>query len=113
MSTIEILGAAAIQAKLDAFLVKKREQVQSAIEHAVDTTYDGSQNDVAVDTGELKSTGKKEVGELQGSVSYGSDHCYYVELGTSRQPAQPFLFPNFIRAGDQLKAECQQIVGSL
>lgn len=44
-----------------------------------------------VDTGEMVGTIREALGERR--VYVGSDHWYFVEFGTSRMAAQPFMRP--------------------
>ena len=100
--TIKVDGAQSIIYKLDGLASAAKPKANEAIHKAVDGTYDDSQASVAVLTGELKASGAKEYGDLKGSVSYGTDHCWYVELGTIHMAAQPYLFPAFAKHKDQL-----------
>lgn len=92
-------------------------ETQKAIEQAVEQTFEESQRDVPYDHVtkhepgyvHLRDSGKKEVGHLEGSVSYGTDHSWYVEQGTSRQAAQPFLNPAFERARARLLVRAKVI----
>jgi len=108
-SNIEIIGVDSLNLALAGWLQQFTEGVQTSIEHAVDTCFDGSQQDCPVDTGELKDSGVKEVGHLEGSVTYGTDHCWYVELGTSKMAPQPYVMPNFTKAGQQLLDELKNV----
>jgi HK97 gp10 family phage protein len=104
-----VTGLDAIKARIDAHVARVKAGAQDALEQAVDGTFDDSQHDCPVDKGDLKASGKKEVGDLEGSISYGTDHNFYVELGTSRMRAQPFLFPAFVRNGRKFKAQCKRL----
>lgn len=46
-----------------------------------------------VDTGALRSSISAEVNGLSASVRPGVNYAHYVELGTSKMGAQPYLFP--------------------
>jgi HK97 gp10 family phage protein len=51
--------------------------------------YEESQRLVAVDTGELKDSGKYD----ENAVEYGTDHAVHIEFGTINMQAQPYLRP--------------------
>lgn len=55
-----------------------------------------AKNDAPVDTGTLRNSIKSTVeqNKVQGSVSVNADYGKFVEFGTSKQSAQPFLFNN-------------------
>lgn len=67
------------------------------VEHAVQTaTFNilaSSQDLVPVDTGFLKATGAADVQGETGTISYSAEYAAYVEFGTSRMRAQPYLTP--------------------
>lgn len=46
-----------------------------------------------VDTGALRSSITADVAGLSATVRPGVNYAHYVELGTSRMAAQPYLFP--------------------
>lgn len=48
-----------------------------------------------VDSGDLKGSISASGGGLSGQVSAGSGHAGFVELGTAKMAAQPFLYPAF------------------
>ncbi len=106
--SIEVTGMGEIQANLYRKLYELQNNVQAAIEDTTNGTFDDSQRDCPVDKGDLKASGEKEIGVLEGSVSYGNakvDYPWYVELGTRKMHAQPFLGPNFQRGSMQLGNE--------
>lgn len=51
-----------------------------------------------VDGGTLKNSGHVETGTLRAAITYGAHYAAYVELGTRRMAAQPYLAPAFMRA---------------
>lgn len=104
-----ILGEAEVMTRLNLVEPNVRQQANDAIANAVQTTYDGSQNDVPVLSGDLKASGTSETHDLGGSVTYGTDHAWYPELGTRKMSARPYLYPNFLVASQQLKADFQEI----
>lgn len=63
-----------------------------------------------VDTGNLKSSiGVKKVGALEAEIGPTAEYGIYLELGTSRMPAQPFMgpatdrrIPGFVQAMGQI-----------
>lgn len=108
--SVNVSGLDAIVSGLNMALQKVHDGANTAIANAVQATYDGSQADVAVDTGDLRASGTMETHDGGGSVTYGTDHCWYVELGTSKMAAQPYLYPNFVQACQQLQGDVQGLV---
>ncbi len=58
-----------------------------------------SQREVPVDTGTLRASAETEIvrgaGTTSGEVSYNTGYAIYVEMGTSKMPAQPYLIPGY------------------
>jgi HK97 gp10 family phage protein len=70
--------------------------------------YDRSQELCPVDTGFLKKSGFVQVQGDDVQIGYDADYASYVEFGTSKMEAQPFLRP----AIDGNEEEILQAVGS-
>jgi HK97 gp10 family phage protein len=73
---------------------------QRAVTEAATKIVQQSQSDVAVDTGKLKGSVKQVIANSNnsttGTVSYNTNYAIYVELGTSRMAAQPYLHPAYL-----------------
>jgi HK97 gp10 family phage protein len=69
----------------------EREARQSLVPRICDDIAQDARAIAPVDTGEMLSTIRSAGHE--GRVYVGSDHWYYVEYGTSRMSAQPFMRP--------------------
>lgn len=55
-----------------------------------------------VDTGELRNSESMSVGSKQLTLSAGTDHCGFVEFGTRKMAAQPYMRPTVEGAGGQI-----------
>ncbi|MGH3933642.1 MAG: HK97-gp10 family putative phage morphogenesis protein [Pseudonocardiaceae bacterium] len=66
-----------------------------AIKEWADDVASGAKTSVPVDTTKLQRKIKKRVRATSGEVIADTSYAQYVELGTSRQEAQPFLYPAF------------------
>lgn len=108
LMTMSIMGNTDVIGNLDKVSAQAQDAIAALIVQATEGTYTDSQDTVAVDTGELKDSGYKVTSTRnEGLVGYGTDHCWYVELGTSKMAAQPYLLPAFLTWGDWLKQELQ------
>ena len=58
-----------------------------------EVVYDLSQNDVPVDTGELRDSGEVLQDGDEAIVRYTAEHAAPIEFGTSKMAAQPYLRP--------------------
>lgn len=56
-----------------------------------------------VDTGNLRASISMEVDGLEGTVGTNVEYAPFVEYGTSRQPAQPFMEPAKYKAERELQ----------
>jgi len=64
-----------------------------------------------VDTGFLQNSIQSSFpDELTGVVSVGAEYGIYVELGTSRAPAQPFLLPAAEQVIKEIGGELKQVI---
>ncbi|MFN7948379.1 MAG: HK97-gp10 family putative phage morphogenesis protein [Blastocatellia bacterium] len=63
-----------------------------------------------VDTGFLRNSIQSQMqSELTGEVTVGADYAIYVEFGTSRRPATPFLMPAVERVRPAFEAAMKQL----
>lgn len=58
---------------------------------------------VPVDTGYLRNSRKYEVEDKSVKVGFTAEYAPYVELGTYKQSAQPYLEPSVMNHKDQYK----------
>lgn len=115
--SITIEGIDDVLAAFDVLDAQIEAGAQNAVAEAVEGTYDESQRRVAYDAVtkhesgyvHLRDSGEKEVGELEGSVSYGTDHCEFVEFGTSKMAAQPYLLPSFELIRPTFTKACEEL----
>lgn len=64
-----------------------------------------SRQRVPVKTGHLKNNSFAEAGDLEARVVFAADYAYFVEGGTRKMSAQPYLRPSFdVVAPQVLKA---------
>ena len=103
----ELLGADKVQKELE----RLAKVVSSgAIPHAMaEEVYDYSQQRVPVLTGELKGSGDVSDQGNESEVTYDADHAPFVEYGTSRMAAQPYLRPAMDRHNEILRAAAEAL----
>lgn len=71
-----------------------------------------------VDTGHLRRSINSEIeekgGSIVGEVSTGAlEYAPFVEYGTSKQAAQPFMTPSFVNASKNLTNDLKKAMGVL
>jgi len=93
--TVGMSGADALIASLGELDTVTRLAVTRALYFFAKATFDEAEATVPVDTGELHDSAYMDVGDLKGEVGFDSDHAVYVELGTYKMAAQPYLLPAF------------------
>lgn len=83
-----------------------RATVSTEIERAARAIESGAKQNVPVDTGTLRRsiTTQMAGGGLTAIVAAGTDYGLFVERGTRRMPARPYLIPAFEREVPKLKA---------
>lgn len=64
------------------------------VQQTADNIATGAQDRAPVDTGELRDSIHVEGSGQKAAVVVDADHGVYVEYGTSRMGAQPFLWPS-------------------
>ncbi len=103
--TVDVQGADIAITALGAFNTMTQVKVMKAIIDAANTCADDAHSTVPVDTGELRDSEYVLFKELSAEVGFDSDHAVYVELGTYKMAAQPYLLPAFEAAVQQLMSE--------
>ncbi len=85
-----------------------QEGVNSALDIIGDKVIEGAQQDVRVDTGELRDSIRVlERGQDSITIGTDNDHAEPNEFGTSRMSAQPFIGPQ----ADRMDSEGPRILG--
>src|SRR6266568_1517509 len=93
--SVDMSGADVLIASLGELDIETRIAVNMALYRFAKATFDEAEATVPVDTGELHDSEYLEVGDLKAEVGFDSDHAVYVELGTYKMAAQPYLLPAF------------------
>lgn len=100
-------------ASIQVALEKKKQQIAAVLAKSAFDCQARAQQNAPVDTGFLKnSVHTIKVDETHYIVVVGASYGIFVELGTHKQRAQPFLFPAFVTTSKQARAILQKIVGS-
>lgn len=94
---IEVQGAGALERALEALADGLPGACAAGLTEGVSAMADGARQLCSVDTGDLKASisarSQAAADGAEGEVSAGAAHAVYVELGTSRMAARPFLLP--------------------
>ncbi|MCH9836653.1 HK97 gp10 family phage protein [bacterium] len=101
-----------------AFAAKAEAAARLATQRAANQIYTRSQNTVPVDTGTLKASAKVDpakgaAGEYTAQVHYETLYALYVEMGTSKMSAQPYLVPAAKFTEQTFKADLRRVMGAL
>ncbi len=103
--TVDVQGANTLISALGALDVMTQVRAMAAIVDAANACADDARSTVPVDTGELRDSEYVLFRELEAEVGFDSDHAVYVELGTYKMAAQPYLLPAFELAVQHLLGE--------
>lgn len=102
-SSIEMVGYAGVYKKIKELSSKAREVMGNALYEGAVKIKERAQELVPRDTGRLQQSITAE--KVDDSISkVGTDVSYapYVELGTEKMSAQPYLFPAFEQLRDEV-----------
>jgi HK97 gp10 family phage protein len=102
------------ESHLDEFLDALPEQVEQALIAIGMTAETYAKQECPVDTGRLRNSITHEVDMSEQAAIIGSnvEYAAYVELGTSRQKAQPYLRPAAENHSSEYKALAQSALKS-
>lgn len=107
--SISVSGQQEIIANIEAKLAELQRKVNDAVQGAgIDCAADAKQH-CPVDTGRLRSSIQYVPGKMECKVGTNVSYGPFVELGTSKMGARPFLFPAFVKAGQSLLQELRDI----
>lgn len=86
-----------VKNNVSAYTARVEAGVGTAVAKAVQEIEIRSQRLVPVDTGLLRSSVRTEhssrVGQHEGKIHYETDYAVFVEMGTRKMAAQPYLIP--------------------
>ncbi len=110
--TVDVQGANTLISALGALDVMTQVRAMAAIVDAANACADDARSTVPFDDSNtdanhehLRDTEYVHFEELGAEVGFDSDHAVYVELGTYKMAAQPYLLPAFELAVQQLLGE--------
>lgn len=108
--SMKVTGSAAAQAAIRAAIEKRKAVANAAIAKAAFDCQALAQQNAAVRTGFMRnSIHVEKVNESLYRVIVGAHYGIFVELGTSKMAAQPFLFPAYVPTSKALLAVMQRI----
>lgn len=88
-----------LTSRIPAIVAEMQPKAALAVSKAVTDVEAYAKGVVPVDTGNLRASIQGESSGLQGRVNVGADYGIYVEFGTYKMAAQPYLTPaaEFVR----------------
>lgn len=95
--SIELKGIEGLKAKALALIPRVRADVQQTVAEVALLIESDAKLFAPVDTGRLRASIHAEIAPngLSARVEAGVDYAVFLEFGTRRQRAQPFLFPAY------------------
>ena len=93
MTRFKIEGLAELNAALNYAAVRARAAAMEALREEVNAIHEDATSGAPVVTGELREGIQREVSGTEGKVSTTARHSTFVEHGTYKDPAQPFMAP--------------------
>lgn len=108
--SMKVTGSAAVQAAIKEAIAKRKALANAAIAKAAYDCQAQAQQNAAVRTGFMRnSIHVVKVSESLYRVVVGAHYGLFVEMGTHRQAAQPFLFPAYVQTSKALLTVMQRI----
>ena len=101
----------AMCARLYAMAQRWRGGMERAVSDAAGVAYEVARELVPVDTGRLRASIGAEAAGLGATVRATAAYALFVEIGSGRGPAQPYLGPAFRRAAAELSAASREVIG--
>lgn len=107
---VSVEGLGKLQAKLSLVAMQARKAAEAAIVAEVDTVRDDARDGAPVDTGELRDGIIGRAEGLAGQVRTSSRHATFVEHGTFKDPAQPYMAPAAERSRRRFPAKAGALI---
>lgn len=100
------------------FAARAEAAARMATQRAANTIFNRSKQMVPVDTGALRSSANVEpasgaAGQYTAKVNYEMHYAIYVEMGTSKMAAQPYLVPAAKFAEQTFVADLKKSLGAV
>jgi HK97 gp10 family phage protein len=109
MIQVSIKGEQEILAALSSAFKQIEAKVDEAIQGAgIDTEAEAKQR-CPVDTGRLRASIKYTPAPLRCTIGTNVTYAHFVELGTRKRSAHPYLYPAFQVASKTLKGELRKL----
>jgi len=107
--TVDVVGADTLITQLGLLDVETKVRAMKAIIDAANACADDARATVPVDTGELRDSEYMLFRELEAEVGFTAEYAVYVELGTYKMAAQPYLLPAYELAVQQLLSDLSSL----
>lgn len=107
---ISIKGLAGLKAALADASSKAHEAAVKAIKEETDATRDDARHRAPVKTGKLRESIRAEAEGLNGEVKATARYAPFVEHGTYRDKAQPYMAPAADKARSRLPKRAAEII---
>lgn len=105
-----IEGIPALESALRRKVAELHEAAAEGVREEVDAIKSDAQSRAPVDTGELRGSIEPESEGLTGTVTTTSRHAGFMEFGTSKDEAQPFMKPAAEKARKRFPARAAAII---
>ncbi len=103
-----ISGLDSVQAMLDGI----NADLDAAFKAAAEAVADEAKNMCPVDTGMLRDSIEVSSEGMNASINAGADYAAFVEFGTCKAAAQPFLVPALLNSADMvISIICNAVIG--
>ena len=112
---IQTEGMAETEAALEAFCEGMMPKITGVLQEGMEGIAREARALVPAESGQLKESIRARVRasgeEAVGEVTVTAEHGAYVEMGTSRMPARPFLYPAYMAGKEKMISALKRAVG--
>jgi len=110
VGSVKIEGLGELEAALKLKVAELREGAVAAVAEEVELTANDAESGAPVDTGHLRGSIQRRAGDLEGEVRATARYAAFVEHGTYKDPAQPFMKPAADKARRRFPATAAAII---
>lgn len=109
---MKVIGMAALRSAVTRKVARVNDEARRQVQESTIRIETDAKRAAPVDTGRLRSSISREIEGASGRVYTVVEYAEYVEFGTSRRPATPFLQPAIEAERKRLPREFQKYIGN-
>tara|TARA_Y100000114_G_C11675484_1_gene285966 strand:- start:62 stop:421 length:360 start_codon:yes stop_codon:yes gene_type:complete len=113
---VEVIGLSKAISDIEAYMFRKKHALLGVVAEASKNVTSTAKQIVPVDTGNLRTNISYTVIErkdkIEGEIIADTDYASYVELGTSKMRAQPYMLPSAMSEKPKFVNACRRVMST-